>query len=200
MQAYERMLRTFTRMSCICVCICLRFACLSLSLSLTHTFSVFFVCLFAATSWRRDLAIPVLTKHRISHFNPQVDNWTPSLLTLENRYKETCPVLLFVIDGQTRAITSMLEVSQYCGQKRNLVVVIKDIPAGQKLNGQEVSMDELADLNRARSLLRKTVLKSNHAVLCDTVEEALKKIVDAFSSGTIFDDHADSEGQNCSIM
>jgi hypothetical protein len=95
------------------------------------------------TTWRRDIAVPELTKHKITFYNPQVENWSPALMRTELKYKEQSSVLFFVIDDQTRAIASMVEVAEYLSRDRYMVVVIKDVPEGTNIGGQSITGQEL---------------------------------------------------------
>jgi hypothetical protein len=54
------------------------------------------------TTWRRDVAIPMLEEHGILFYNPQVDDWSPELVAIEAKAKDEASILLFFIDDQTR--------------------------------------------------------------------------------------------------
>ncbi len=75
------------------------------------------------TTWRRDICIPKLAAAEIPFYNPQVDEWHPALVDIETDKKNEASVLFFVIDSQTRAIASMLEVA-------SLIAVSKCAHAG----------------------------------------------------------------------
>lgn len=53
------------------------------------------------TTWRVDIAIPMLEEANISYYNPQVDEWTPDLVEIEAEAKDNAHVLFFVIDNET---------------------------------------------------------------------------------------------------
>lgn len=55
------------------------------------------------TTWRTDIAIPMLTRAGVEFFNPQVAEWTQECVAREASAKADSDVLLFVLDGQTRA-------------------------------------------------------------------------------------------------
>ena len=59
-------------------------------------------------------------KHGISYYNPHLPQWSTHYIPLEAAIKDKCRVLLYVITDDTRAITSMLEVS-----KNYIAVVLK---------------------------------------------------------------------------
>ncbi len=83
------------------------------------------------TTWRKDIAIPLLSAHDVPYFNPQVDDWDPSLVAMEAQAKLEAPVLLFVIDSATRAIASMIEVVELVSEGYTCVVAIHEIMAGK---------------------------------------------------------------------
>jgi hypothetical protein len=108
------------------------------------------------TTWRVDEAIPCLSAAGISHFNPQVDNWSQELVLIESLIKCNCDTLLFVIDSDTRAIASMIEAAEYICQGRDVVLVVKQISSDDpsnpaRVNGEPLGPAQVRDLNRARS-------------------------------------------------
>ena len=40
------------------------------------------------TKWRYEIAIPILNKNNISFYNPQVEEWNPDLVEVENYQKK----------------------------------------------------------------------------------------------------------------
>ena len=50
------------------------------------------------------------------------------MVPIEREAKERSSVLLFVVCGDTLSVASMVEVSYYLGQGRNMVLCISDIP------------------------------------------------------------------------
>jgi hypothetical protein len=57
-------------------------------------------------------------------------------VAIEARAKAEASSLLFVIDGQTRGLASMIEVSEYITSKRDIFVCVLDIPEGQVRTGK----------------------------------------------------------------
>jgi hypothetical protein len=106
------------------------------------------------TTWRHDITMPMLERFGVSFYNPQVDEWTPDLVDIEMKAKDTSTILLFVIDNSTRALASMLEASGYIGEGRKVVLVIQLVDHGATINGVHCSTDEVKDLNRAREYLK----------------------------------------------
>ena len=102
------------------------------------------------TTWRQDVAIPMLEKAGVTFYNPQVDKWHSSLVALEAQAKKDADVLLFVVDGQTRATASMIEIVGQVGKERTVVACFSDIPDGMEISGETVTGRQLKDLNNAR--------------------------------------------------
>jgi len=139
---------------------------------MTDTAAVFLGGSCDPTTWRRDIAIPLLSAHGVTYYNPQVDEWSPELVETEANAKAEARVLLFVIDGQTRAIASMLEAAEYIGDGRTVVLVIQDMPDGTEVDGHAVTGRELKDLNRARAYLR-DIAERHGVTVHGTVEGAV---------------------------
>ena len=87
------------------------------------------------TTWRKDIVIPELKRLGITYYNPQVDHWAPELIELENQAKQNCEILFFVVDNQTRAIASMMEIAFIAATKRKLILVISDFTREVCKNG-----------------------------------------------------------------
>ncbi len=128
------------------------------------------------TTWRMDVAIPALEAAGVSYYNPQVEDWTPELVEVEANAKAEAEVLLFVIDGETRAIASILEATEYMCTGRKVVLVIEDITDGTMIEGDKVSGRELKDLNRARAYLA-DVAKRSGVEEFETVKAAVDGII-----------------------
>jgi hypothetical protein len=105
------------------------------------------------TTWRKDIAIPMLTRVHATFFNPQVDDWYPELLIEENRSKAGAHILFYVIDSRTRALASMIEAAELLAKGRYIVLVIKEIDEGTDVGGVKCVGNDLKDCNRARAYL-----------------------------------------------
>ena len=57
-------------------------------------------------------------------------DWHPGLIQQEARAKEDSVVLLFVIDGRTRAIASMLEATEYILSRKVRTQCLRLFPEG----------------------------------------------------------------------
>lgn len=132
------------------------------------------------TTWRKDVVIPALAAHRITFFNPQVDDWSPELIDLEAAAKEAAELLFFVIDDQTRGIASLVEVASYAACHRNMIVVIKHFQSDATIDGVHVSERERDDLNRGRAFLAELLYRC-HVPLFEDLDDAIKLSVSLLS-------------------
>ena len=134
------------------------------------------------TTWRRDHAIPYFESRSVSFYNPQVANWSPEMVEIEHRAKELAPLLFFVIDYDTRALASIVEVCYLASRGRRIIVVMSPMPEKQftKFIAQKsTSLD--SDDNRfdydnvceARRILR-LLLQSINIPVFDNVRLALE--------------------------
>lgn len=131
------------------------------------------------TTWRRDIAIPMLDAFGVSYYNPQVENWSPELVALEAAAKTEAVQVLFVIDHQTRAVASMLEATELVASTRrpgDVLLVIHDITDGTQIDGQTITGRELKDLNRARTYLRELATARGLPVY-DAVDVAVRESI-----------------------
>lgn len=124
------------------------------------------------TTWRREVALPLLDDARVKYFNPQVDDWYEELIPIETRAKETAKVVLMVIDNSTRSMVGINEAVEYICRGRRVVLVVDDLAPGTVVEGAEVSAEELADLNGARECLRNLAAKKGVRVFA-TVHDAV---------------------------
>jgi len=118
--------------------------------STTSAYDVFLGGSCNPTTWRMDVAIPHFKGQGITFYNPQQANWVPEMIELEHQAKVTSQILFFVINEQTRNVASMIEVSQYAGSNRRLVVVLNPYPGPDHLiNGEQMTKAEYEDLQAA---------------------------------------------------
>lgn len=121
------------------------------------------------TTWRRDIAIPMLEQAGVTYHNPQLPPgaWTEEHEQSDMAAKTAATVLLFVISAHTRGVASIAEVAYLIGQGRPLALALEDIPAG----AEGIAADERSDLNRGRLFLR--TMAGHHGVpVFDTVQDA----------------------------
>lgn len=129
------------------------------------------------TTWRRDTAMPMLESAGISYYNPQVEHWTPELIAVESAAKEHADVLLIVVGIDTRAIASMIECAEYIARKRDVVVVLEDVPPNHTINGELISEAERKDLNRGRAYLADVSHRHGNPIFTNVID-ALQDIID----------------------
>ncbi|KAJ2946469.1 hypothetical protein O0L34_g12514 [Tuta absoluta] len=94
------------------------------------------------TTWRSDIAIPMLNKMGITYFNPQVDDWSSELMELEYRAKAAARALLFVLDSETRAVAASVEAAHLAAAPRDLLLVLRPYSRHQTI-GKE-TIDDMA--------------------------------------------------------
>lgn len=129
--------------------------------------------------WRRDITIPGLLDAGVSFYNPQLEPgaWHSGLISVEAEAKRNAAVLMFVVDGATRGLASMIEVAAAVSSGRTVVLCVEHVPEGAVIAGDEVTENERKDLNRAREYLVSVAeerIKEGHnnIELCSTVSEA----------------------------
>ena len=107
------------------------------------------------TTWRKDIAIPILDAANITYYNPQVDEWTPELMKVEADAKRDAEMLFYVVDANTRAVASMNEVVECICRNRKIVLVVQDMDNSNELTCDKAGTENLLkDLNRGRDYLR----------------------------------------------
>lgn len=129
------------------------------------------------TRWRTEVVIPELKRLGITYYNPQVEQWGPELIELECFAKQNSEILFFVVDNQTRAIASMIEVAFLAATNRKLVLVINDLPGPKcKIVNDELSHEEYEMLSKGRAFLRDVVERQGIPIF-GQIELALKSTV-----------------------
>ncbi|CAI5725130.1 unnamed protein product [Peronospora destructor] len=119
------------------------------------------------TTWRDDVAMPMLDAAHVRYFNPQVDEWFEELIEVETRVKEIAQIMLVVVDKLTRCLVSINEAVEFICRGRKVMLVVEDIDEGDEIAGKLLSKTELADLNGARQCLRDLAMKRNVGLFLD---------------------------------
>ena len=146
-----------------------------------HNYQVFLGGSCNPTTWRHDQAIPYFQSRSVSFYNPQVAEWTPDLVEIEHRAKELAPLLFFVIDHDTRALASTIEVCYLAARGRSIIVVMNPMSEGKytkfiqqkKSSYEKDDEDDYENACEARRTLR-TLLRSLNIPVFDNVRLALE--------------------------
>ncbi|XP_049887571.1 uncharacterized protein LOC126381971 isoform X2 [Pectinophora gossypiella] len=109
------------------------------------------------TTWRSDIAIPMLKKMGITYFNPQVDDWSTELMEVEHRAKAAARALLFVLDSETRAVAASVEAAHLAAAPRDLLLVLRPYTRHQNIGSETIDDQEYVELSRARATLQEAV-------------------------------------------
>lgn len=126
------------------------------------------------TTWRTDIAIPMLNNMGITFYNPQVSQWRPELLEAEYYAKENATVMFFVMDNQTRGVSALIEVAHLAGCRRKLILVIQSYTQQkQSICGEVISQEEYEDLKNGQEVLQDLVERQGIPVF-DNITVALQ--------------------------
>ncbi|KAI2803884.1 hypothetical protein BLOT_008022 [Blomia tropicalis] len=135
------------------------------------------------TRWRKEIVIPELKRHGITYYNPQVEHWGPQLIELESYAKQNSEILFFVVDNQTRAIASMIEVAFLASAQRKLILVVNDLPGPKcKIVNDELSVEEYENLIKGRAFLRDVVERQGIPIFSQ-IPVALKSAIRVLREG-----------------
>ena len=66
-------------------------------------------------------------------------SWHPGLIALEEEAKQSATVLFFVIDNQTRGVSSMLEAAYLAASGRKLVLVVSRHASSASICGEKIT-------------------------------------------------------------
>lgn len=119
------------------------------------------------TTWRSDIAIPMLEKMGITYFNPQVANWSHELMEVEHRAKQCARALLFVLDAETRAAAASVEAAHLAAGGRDLLLVLRPYRRHQRIGSERITDQEYVELSRARATLQEAVERRGLPVFAD---------------------------------
>ncbi|KAL0895797.1 hypothetical protein ABMA27_011838 [Loxostege sticticalis] len=120
------------------------------------------------TTWRSDIAIPMLKKMGITYFNPQVDDWSTELIEVEHRAKAAARALLFVLDSETRAVAASVEAAHLAAAAPTaLLLVLRPYSRHQTIGPEKITDHEYIELSRARATLQEAVERRGLPVFTD---------------------------------
>lgn len=139
------------------------------------------------SDWRDTTAIPLLERAGIDYYNPQLPpgQWNPGMIAVERQAKEDARYVLMVIGGTTRGVASIQEATQLAMQwhdcpddRKDLFLVIDDVPEGTVIDGVPVVGADLKDTNRARAFLRDMIeVWRPDLAVHPTVEHAVQAVI-----------------------
>ena len=131
------------------------------------------------TTWRIKKAIPYLEKAGVTYYNPQVDDWYPELIQIEEDAKRNSTIKLFVFDSETRGIASLVETAFMASIGWRIVVILHYLSESKEVEiaGETLTKQEVKDLNRGRSFLC-DILEKLGVPVFDNLDEALKLTCD----------------------
>lgn len=124
--------------------------------------------------------MPLFDAADVPYYNPQVDDWSPDLVAIEGKAKDTAEILLFVIDSETRALASITEAAEFIGRGRHVVLTIEIIEEGAEIAGETVGAGQLTDLNRMRNYLS-DVAARNDVYVAATVQDACQHVCEHYA-------------------
>jgi hypothetical protein len=125
----------------------------------------------------------------IEYFNPQVDNWDPSLAEIEAQHLANDEVILFPVTNETYATGSLAEVgfsilnAISLDDRRDFVILI-DPTLDESLKENAVAYK---DSVRARALVKQHLIKLRlgNLYLVDTLEEMLAVSIALYEAAVI---------------
>lgn len=105
------------------------------------------------TTWRDDIAIPILKKNGLTYFNPQQCRWSSRLIPIEAAAMDNSYVLLFVITNTSRSLASMAMAAHYIGLGCNVVLCVQHLPDDCIFGSDKLTKQAIKDYNRGRMYL-----------------------------------------------
>lgn len=128
-------------------------------------------------SWRRDRAIPILYRHGIDHFNPNLVEVFTQLTPREAQAKRSCVVLLFYISSTSRDISTMVEAAHFLGEGRAVVLCLELVAENSTVDGEWITPPAANDINRGRRYLADVANRTGTPIF-DTVEDAVEQAIE----------------------
>lgn len=131
------------------------------------------------TTWRTDIAIPLLEQYALAYYNPQTVNGKPEMEASEQKAKGYAEDVLFVLTGDIRGNAALVEASiLICEKPFDMHLVIQDITDEQAIT-MGMRAAEQNDNNYGRSCLRE-LAELKLATCYETIEQAILAIVEGY--------------------
>jgi hypothetical protein len=130
------------------------------------------------STFRKDTLIPAYEKEGIEYFNPQVEDWDPSLAKIEADHLVNDQIVLFPVLGITYGTGSLAETGFSIAQamrydeSRDFVFLIEDTLSDELMENADAAKESL----RARALVSEHIKRANlpNAYIVNTIEEMLE--------------------------
>jgi hypothetical protein len=130
------------------------------------------------TTWRKDVAIPLLERANITYCNPQLASgaWTNADQLRDMQGKDTAQVLLFVVSARTASVAAVAEAAYLLAAQRPLALAVEDVAVNSVLNGRPCDAQLAADLNRGRTFLR-AMAQAHRVPVFTSIEDAVREAI-----------------------
>ncbi|XP_046986814.1 uncharacterized protein LOC124556841 isoform X1 [Schistocerca americana] len=128
------------------------------------------------TTWREDIAIPMLKKNGLTYHNPKVGQWSKRLIPLEAAAMDNSYVLLFIISNTSRSVAAMAVAAHYIGLGCNVVLCVQHLADDCVLGSDKLSKQAVKDYNRGRMYLSDLANREGVPVY-DSIPESVECVI-----------------------
>ncbi|XP_048776733.2 uncharacterized protein LOC125680942 isoform X1 [Ostrea edulis] len=148
------------------------------------TFDIYLGGSCGDSEWRDNIAIPTMRKYGLSYANPyNKSEWKHKFIPMQVASREKCRVLLYVITGKTRSLSSMIEAGYYIGKGCKVVLCVQKMVPDTYVGGEKITKAAADDYNRGRSYL--IDLASREGIqLFEDITEAVECAIDSLPERT----------------
>ncbi|ODN04007.1 hypothetical protein Ocin01_02658 [Orchesella cincta] len=135
-------------------------------------------------NWRTEKAIPLLEKHKLTYYNPEVNSLSRRFVPIDVNTVENYKVLFFNIPSSSRSVENMLTASYYYGLGYQVVLCIRHLKEDCKIDDEKLSSVAIKDYNRGRSYLADMARREGVPVFED-INEALECVLEKCQNPTV---------------
>ncbi|CAH1134535.1 unnamed protein product [Ceutorhynchus assimilis] len=141
--------------------------------------------LSTGTTWREDVAVPLLKENGLQYYNPTIRDQRDSIARENSqddvsRWRDEigqCKTALFVITSDRRCLTSMILAAYFIGIGKDVVLSIEQLDGDSCVVADEtLTKIAIKDYNRARAYLKDLAERRQVAVF-ENVTQAVEHIV-----------------------
>ena len=141
-----------------------------------------------SSTWRRDIAIPILEDAHITYYDPQYPgdlyDTTSGAMATEDEIKFQCPYLLMVISGDTRGTATVTETVEFICFSYPVYIFVEDMHPNVMISGMPLLPRDIRDANRQRAFLRRIRDRRwPELPFYDSIEDAVRAIVSDHAAG-----------------